>query len=169
MLNNCVSRPPMKLREGNVFTGICQSFYSQGSGRVSLVPGSFIVPGPMSFLGSRVSLVPCSLGGRGRVSLVPCSFKGIGYLWYYIPFCEYGISDPMSFLGVYLTSWVLYLLGYPPLQIPYSSGYPIPEPQKRAVLILLECALVSLDFYHVLLCKWFLSLQLSSKNIRSPM
>ena len=29
-------------------------------GRVSMVPGPFLVPGPMSFLEGRVSLVPCS-------------------------------------------------------------------------------------------------------------
>ena len=41
------------------------SFYPQ-RGRVSLVPGPFLVRGPMSFLG-------------GRVSLAPCPFLGIGY------------------------------------------------------------------------------------------
>ena len=44
-------RAPMKLREGNVLTGVCQSFRPQGKG-VS-------IPGPMPFPGERlVSLVP---------------------------------------------------------------------------------------------------------------
>ena len=31
-------RPPTKLREGNVFTGVCSS--GRGGGRISLVPGT---------------------------------------------------------------------------------------------------------------------------------
>ena len=60
-LNNVNYRPPTKLQEGNVFTGV---YLSTGRGRVSLVPCPFLVPGPMSFLGEgvRVSLVPCPLG-----------------------------------------------------------------------------------------------------------
>ena len=42
---NCFYRPPTKLREGNVFTGVCP-----GGGWVSLVPCPFhgvsLVPGP---------------------------------------------------------------------------------------------------------------------------
>ena len=58
--------------------------------RVPLVPGPFLIPGPMSFLWGRVSLVPCSFWRRGRVSLVPCHFLGGGYTvppspW--IPYC----------------------------------------------------------------------------------
>ena len=42
-------RPPTKLRKGDVFTGV---YLSSGRwGRVSLVAGPFLVPGPMSFLG----------------------------------------------------------------------------------------------------------------------
>ena len=56
----------MKLREGNVFTGMSQSFCSQG-GKIghhwSQVPAC--------------SLVPCPFGGK--VTLVPCSFWGVGY------------------------------------------------------------------------------------------
>ena len=44
-----------------------------GGGRVSLVPGPFLVPGSVSFPGGRVSLVPCSFW-EAMVSLVPCPF-----------------------------------------------------------------------------------------------
>ena len=48
----------------------------EGEDRISLVPGSHLVTGPMSFLG-RVSLVPCSFQGQdipGTRSLL-----GVGY------------------------------------------------------------------------------------------
>ena len=39
---HCYS-PPAKLWEGNVFTGVCHSVHG---GRISVVPGSFLVPYP---------------------------------------------------------------------------------------------------------------------------
>ena len=45
-------RPPTELRQGNVSTGVCQSFCSRG------------VSGPMSFPGVGVSLVPGPFWGR---------------------------------------------------------------------------------------------------------
>ena len=65
-------RPPTKLREGNVFTGVC---LFTGRGRVSVAPGSFLVPGPMTFL-------------------------ELGYLWFHVPW-GWSISGPMSLLRVY--------------------------------------------------------------------
>ena len=41
----------MRLREGNVFSVVCLSMGGGGVGRVSLVPGHFLVPGPMSLPG----------------------------------------------------------------------------------------------------------------------
>ena len=40
-----------QLREGNVFTGVCQSVHRGRGDRVSLVSGPFLVSGPMSFQG----------------------------------------------------------------------------------------------------------------------
>ena len=62
-------RPPMKLREGNVFTGV----------RVSLVPGPF--PGPWSHVLS-----------WGKVSLVPCPF------WRWVYPTPLGIPYPLNTL-----------------------------------------------------------------------
>ena len=38
--------------------------FTKGRGRVSLVPGSFLVTGPMSFPRGRVSMVPGPIGDR---------------------------------------------------------------------------------------------------------
>ena len=54
-------RPQQQLREGNVFTGICRSFCSQGC---------VGIPGPKSFLG--VSVVPGPFGG-GYVHPLPAT------------------------------------------------------------------------------------------------
>ena len=50
-------RPPTKLREGNVFTGVCHSVHGMGLGRISLVTCSFRV------VGCRVSQVLCPFWG----------------------------------------------------------------------------------------------------------
>ena len=53
------SRPPMKLWEGNVFTGVCLSRMTDGGG--DWVPGPFLVPGLMSFQGGYGVSGPMSL------------------------------------------------------------------------------------------------------------
>ena len=67
--------PPTNFWEDNVLTGVC--FFT--GGRVSLVPGPFLVSGPMSF-------------------------RGLGYLWSHVPSGRRGegISCLMSLLGIYL-------------------------------------------------------------------
>ena len=59
----CSYYPPMKLREGNVFTGDCLSTEGGGSGTRSLPRGEW------------VSLVPMPFSG---VCLVPGPFWGVG-------------------------------------------------------------------------------------------
>ena len=44
-------RPPTKLWGGKVFTGVCVCVSTGEGGKVSLVPGPFLVPSPMSFPG----------------------------------------------------------------------------------------------------------------------
>ena len=76
----CSYYPPMKLREGNVFTGDCLSTEGGGSGTRSLPGGEWVclVPGP--FLGGvgmfRVcgNVQGCSMSGEVGIS------KGRGYV-----------------------------------------------------------------------------------------
>ena len=90
-------------------------------GRVSLVPGPFLVSGPMSFPG-------------GRVSLVPCSFSGVGYLWSHVPFGGWVYPTPSpgypTLPGIPYSPWdTLLSLGYPTLPgVPYSPWIPYPCP-----------------------------------------
>ena len=64
--------PQTKLREGNVFTGMCL-FTNGERGRYdwSQVPSW--------------SLVQCAWGGGVRISLVPCPFQGVWYLRSHVP------------------------------------------------------------------------------------
>ena len=66
-------RPATKLREGNVFTGVCHSVGGGVMGvwaRISLVPGPFLVTCPFRVVGYLWSHVLSR--GVGRVSLVRC-------------------------------------------------------------------------------------------------
>ena len=54
-----IYRPPTKLGEGNIFTGVCHSVHKGG-------------------IGYHWSQVP-------SWSLVPCPFGGVGYLWSHVP------------------------------------------------------------------------------------
>ena len=79
------------------------------------MPGPFLVPGPMSFRGD-----------------------GVGYLCSHVPSGD-GYTLPPGYLPRTLPS-----LDTPPAKGTWDQKYPNPppEPQKRAVRILLECFLV---------------------------
>ena len=66
--------------EGNVFPGVCMF---TGRGRASLVPGSFLVTSPLSFL--EVGYSWYQVPSRGRVSR-RIGYCGVMYPWYQIPF-----------------------------------------------------------------------------------
>ena len=67
---NVYYRPPTKLGEGNVFTGVCHSVHGGGV-RVSLVTGTFLIPGGWGY----------GIGGGGSILEVESGVSGgIGYL-----------------------------------------------------------------------------------------
>ena len=74
-----IYRPPTKLGEGDVFTGICQSFCPQGvgiSGSMSFLGVG--ISGTRSFLKALVSLVPGALPGGGVGMSREWVYPGVG-------------------------------------------------------------------------------------------
>ena len=62
--------PQMKLRGGNVFTGVCQSFSSLGTGWVHVLLGVSLVPDPFKGMGMSGWWV-CSWMARSQGRYVP--------------------------------------------------------------------------------------------------
>ena len=75
------------LGQGNIFTGMCKSFCSQGGGGLCMMSLPIWLPGPMLILGESLSLVLCS----------PCSFQGVLCPWC---LCPGGIFPEVSVQGV---------------------------------------------------------------------
>ena len=78
---SCNYRPQMKLREGNVFTGVCLSMWGVCA---CLVPGTFwgcayLVPGPLQGVGTHLHLPH-----MGYRILTPPPFEGTAPYWHLV-------------------------------------------------------------------------------------
>ena len=116
----------LSLVQGNIFTGMCQSFCPGGEGGLFMMSLPVWLPGPCSFCGS--------------LSLVPCSFEGSLSSGGLCP-GEISVQRGVSVWGVSLSRVSLYR------GISVRSGKsPDRDPpygEEWVVRILLECILVS--------------------------